>query len=54
LKHDRPVGREIFQVSETWKVCPYLWRGRRYDAADGLYVRGGRRYEPRNGRGLQQ
>ena len=46
---------KTFQVSETWKVCgnPYLWRGLRYDAGDGLYVLGGRRYAPQRGRGLQ-
>jgi len=32
---------------------PSLWRGGRYDASDGLYVLGGRRYDPASGRGLQ-
>jgi len=48
-------GRPIFSGSGSSSALdnPYLWRGLRYDAVDGLYALGGLRYAPARGRNLQ-
>jgi YD repeat-containing protein len=49
-------GGPIFGGSASASALgnPYLWRGMRYDADDGFYVLGGRRYDPARGRELQR
>jgi YD repeat-containing protein len=48
-------GRPVFSGGGDASALgnPILWHGLRYDAGDGLYVLGDRRYDPARGRGLQ-
>jgi len=51
-----PFGRPIFEggAGSSSLDNPYLFRDLRYDAESGLYVYGGRRYEPGTGHYLQR